>query len=597
MLKWIRPSGAIVFLIIISVIGLFWWLLADWLLKASIETAGSKIVGARVELSMADFTFSPLGFHLEGLQVTNPKQPMQNLVQLVQVTGSLELLPLLMGQVIIDELSATGVRVNADRKTSGEITKAEPESKSEQEAVKESKLKLAVVKDKLPSVEEILAKEPLATLDQIKTFEEYIKTERADLDKNIAALPDEVKIKQHEKRIKELSESNIKSVDELNQRKQDLKKLKDEISADRDALRITRDQLKNAKGEATKRFNTLKNAPADDWNRLKSRYDLDATGAGNVAHLLFGDSAQLWVNRILAWAEQAQNLMPDDSEKTTKSVQPKRGSGRYMHFATTHPLPDFLIRKAVLSMEIPVGNFDLELKDVTHQPNILGRPMRLLAQGNKLQNAEQIKIDGIIDHVKPGEAKDSITWSLVGFKMAEVSISKSASFPLTLSTARANLSGDIEFKAQSLTANVKTTFDDAQWSSSATEGWAGRVAQSLKTIRKFNLDGQLQGKITSPKITLHSDLDERLRQAVVGQLKSAQADLEKKFNASLNDKVAAVAGRYKDQLAFLTNKEDTLDQRIKKLDEMLKTELKSAADTKKQEASDKLKNKLKGLKF
>ncbi|WP_455220617.1 TIGR03545 family protein [Kaarinaea lacus] len=597
MLKWIRPAGAIVFLVLITVIGLFWWLLANWLLKVSIESGGTKIVGARVELTSADLSFSPLGFHLENLQITNPEQPMQNLVQLGQITSSLELMPLLMGQVIIEEMSATGVRLNTERKTSGELKKATAETKSQQLDEEKSKLDLSAAKEKLPSVDEILAKESLSTLEKTRAFEEKIKSERADFEKNLASLPDEAKLKQHEQRIKELTESNIKSVEELNQRKQDLEKIKNDIRADRDALRKVRDQLKNAKGNLNQQYDALKKAPAEDWNRLKSRYGLNATGASNITGLLFGDNAQVWLNRLLAWTEQAQRLLPSGGEDVPEPVQPQRGAGRFINFATTNPLPDFLIRKAKLGLELTAGNIDLEIKDATHQPDVLGNPMRLHAAGNQLQNAKDIKIDGVIDHVHPNATKDTITWSLNGFKMADVSISKSSSLPLTLTSALANFKGDIEIKGQSLAANVDAKFNNANWSSPATEGWTGRVAKSLTSIHQFNLEGELQGNISSPSLSLRSDLDKQLKQAVAGQLKSAQSELETKFKARLNDEIASMAGPYKDQLVFLTDKESSLDQRISNLDKMLKAELKSAVDTKKQEAEDQLKDKLKELKF
>lgn len=597
MLKVIRPAGAIVFLVLITAIGLFWWLMADWLLKVSIESGGTKIVGARVELASADLTFSPLGFHLENLKITNPKQPMQNMAQFGQITGSLELLPLLMGQVIIDEMSATGVRFNTERKTSGAVRQAEKDTKSKQAGAEKSKLDLSAAKDKLPSVDEILAKEPISTLEKTKAFQERIKTERADFEKNLASLPDAEKIKQHEKHIQELTEGKIKSAEELKQRKQDLKKLKDEIRADRDALRNVRDQLRNAKGELNQQYNALNKAPAEDWDRLSSRYGLNATGASNITGLLFGNNAQTWLNRLLAWSNQAQRLLPSGGKDAPKPVKPQRGTGRFINFATTNPLPNFLIRKAELGLEIPAGNINLEINDATNRPDILGRPMRLHAAGDQLQNANSIKIDGVIDHVKPDATKDSITWSLTGYKMADVAISKSSTIPLTLTSAQATFKGDIELKGQALAANVDANFKNANWSSTATEGWSGRVANSITSIHHFNLDGKLQGTLSSPKISLHSDLDSQLKQAVAGQLKSAQSELEKKFKARLNEEVASMAGPHKDQLAFLTDKENSLDQRINNLDKMLKAELKSAVDTKKQETKDKLKDKLKGLKF
>ncbi|WP_455196610.1 TIGR03545 family protein, partial [Kaarinaea lacus] len=372
MLKWIRPVGAIVFLVLITAIGLFWWLLADWLLKVSIESGGTKIVGARVELASADLTFSPLGFQLENLQITNPEQPMQNLVQLGQITGSLELMPLLMGQVIIDEMSATGVRLNTERKTSGAVTKNSADTESLPVDAEKSKLDLSAAKDKLPSVDEILARESLSTLEKTKAFEERINTERADFEKNLASLPDDAKLKQHEQSIKELTQSDIKSVEELNQRKQDLDKLKNDIRADRDAIRKVRDQLKSAKGDLNQQYDALKKAPAEDWDRLKSRYGLNAAGAGNITGLLFGDNAQMWLNRLLAWTQQAQRLLPSGGgEDTPQTVRPQRGTGRFINFATTNPLPNFLVRKAKLGLELTAGNIDLEINDATHQPDIL----------------------------------------------------------------------------------------------------------------------------------------------------------------------------------------------------------------------------------
>jgi len=494
-------------------------------------------------------------------------------------------------------MSATGVRLNTERKTSGAIKKSTAETTSQQADAEKSALDLSAAKEKLPSVDEILARESLSTLEKTRAFEDRIKSGRADFENNLAVLPDETKLKQHEQRIKELTESNIKSVEELNQRKQDLDKLKDDIRADRDAIVKLRDQLKNAKGELNQQYGALKKAPNEDWNRLKSRYGLNATGAGNITSLLFGDNAQIWLNRILAWTEQAQRLLPSGGEEAPQPVQPQRGTGHFVNFATTNPLPNFLIRKAKLGLELTAGNIDLEIKDATHQPDILGRPMRLHAAGSQLQNAEDIKIDGVIDHVKPGATKDTITWSLNGLKMADVSISKSSSFPLTLTSALANFKGDFEIEDQVLTANVDAKFNNANWSSTATEGWTGRVAKSLTSIHQFNLEGELQGTLNSPSLSLRSDLDQQLKQAVAGQLKSAQSELETKFKARLNDEVASIAGPYKDQLAFLTDKESSLDQRINNLDKMLKAELKSAADTKKQEAEDKLKEKLKGLKF
>jgi len=596
-MKWIRPSGALVFVGLAVAIGAFWWLLADWLLKTAIETVGTKAVGAKVELAAADLTFSPLGFHLDKLQVTDPEHPMQNLFELDSATGNLELLPLLMGQVIVDELSAKGMRFDTKRSHSGAISKPVAPPKPA-EAEPGEAASTTAIKDKLPSVDEIMGREKLSTVELTKTFQERVKNQRSEFEKNIAALPDEAAIKKHEKRIKELTGGQIKSLEELKTREKELEKVKDQIRADRDRIKAVRDQLHNAKNELNQQYQALQKAPAQDWERIKSQYGLDAGGVGNIARLLFGDAAKSWYQRLRSWANQAQRMLPSGSEKTPEPVQPPRSKGRLIHFATTNPLPDFLIRHAALSMELQVGNILVDVKDITHQPQILGRPIRILAAADKLPKLQSIKIDGVIDHVHPDNIKDNLTWSFSGWQLSDIVVSKESTLPLNITSARADVSGKINYSGgNSLSTDVNAAFKNTQWNSSATEGWAGRVANTLKSINQFKVTGKIQGNLESPQITLRSDLDEQLKQAIAGQLKAAQNELQQKFVARLNSETEKAAGPYKDQVAFLTKSEETADQRINQLDEMLKAQLKSATEQQKQQATDKLKDKMKGLKF
>lgn len=597
MMKWIRPTGAIFFLVLVLAIGLSWWLLADWLLKTGIEKAGTSAVGAKVELAAADLTFSPLGFRLDNLQITDPQQPMQNLMELDTTAGNLELLPLLMGQVIVDELTATGVRFHAERTKSGAISKPQAKKDEKEQQAEGAGFDLEAVKDKLPSVDEIMAKEPLTTVELTKAFPERVKTQRSELEQNVAALPDDKRIKQYEQRIKETTGGKIDTPDELQRRKKELDKLKDEIRADRDSMIKVRNQVRGAKDEINQQYNALKQAPSEDWNRLKSRYGLSGAGAGNITRLLFGDEAASWLERLLSWTNQVQRLLPGDSETTPDTIKPARGEGRFIAFPTSSPLPDFLVRKALLTLDLEAGNIELSLTDVTHQPQVLGRPMRLHASGKNLKNAEQILVDGVINHVNPAKTNDSLQWSISGWQLADVSITGDASLPLTLTKASTNLSGKVELTGQNLFANIDAAFKNARWSSPAQEGWAGRVTRTLAGIKQFNLEGKIQGDPGSPQMSLRSDLDDQLKQAVAGQLKSAETELEQKVKVRLNTEVEKAAGPHQDQLAFITRTEGSVEQRINQLDEMLKAELKSAVDNKKQEAKDKIKGQLKGLKL
>ena len=129
-----------------------------------------------------------------------------------------------------------------------------------------------------------------------------------------------------------------------------MEKLKDEIRADRDVLIKVRDQVRGAKEQLNSQYKALKQAPAEDWNRIKTRYGLNSTGAGNITGLLFGETAKTWLERLLTWTTQAKRMLPGgDGETTPEPVKPTRGEGRFIRFPTANPLPDFLIRKALLT--------------------------------------------------------------------------------------------------------------------------------------------------------------------------------------------------------------------------------------------------------
>lgn len=597
-MRWFRPAGIISFAVIALAIGAFWWFAAGWLVKTAIEEVGSRAVGARVDLAAADVTFSPFGVRLHGLQVTNPEQPMENLVELKAIDAKVELLKALMGQVIIDDLGATGVRFNTPRTSSGEIKRA-AKPKTEEQAEAESPLDLGAVKDKLPTVDDIMAREPLITVTKATELKTTVEQKRTEIDKSVAALPTEDRLKEYETRIKQLTSEKISSIDELQKRKQELDKLKDDLRNDKRAIEAVRDQVRDTKNTLSTQYDSLKNAPKEDLARLMERYGLDSSGAANITRLLFGDTAKKWLETAQSWYTRLSGFMPaGDGGQQAAPTAPPRGSGRFIHFATTNPTPDFLVRRARLGTELPLGNIDLQLGDVTHQPHILGRPMTLKASGEKLPAADRLTLNGVFDHVNPAAGKDNVEWTVSGWKVADVTLSKSSTLPLLLQNARVDVSGNLGLAGgAALNGAVDAKFVNAAWKSEAKEGWAAQVAKALTTIDKFSLNGKVQGDLSAPDISIKSDLDEQIKSSAMAQLKSKQAEFEQKLKARLEEEIEKSAGPYKEQLAALTQSEGSLDDRIKKMEEMLKAEMQSAVDSKKQEAEKQLKDKLKGLKF
>lgn len=594
MMRWIRPAGVLGFLALVLIVAGVWWLVSGWLLKASIETVGTRLVGARVELHSADLTLFPMGFHLRGLQVANPEQPMQNLVEVASASGTVEPVKLLFGQIIIDELTGEGVRFNTPRKTSGAIRKA-PEAAKPSVGERLSGA-LQGAKGKLPTVDEILAREKLTTTARIDDLKDSEKTQRARVAEAVKSLPDDKKLKAYEQRVNELTGGKISSLGDLQQRRTQLQKLKDDIQHDRDAVVAAREHITEAKQTLSSQFAALKDAPGEDLARIRQRYGLGAAGVSNLTRLLFGDNAKQWFDTIQTWYGRLERLLPS-GEAAPQPLRPKRGEGHFVRFPTAHPLPDFLVRHARASTELPMGKIAVTLTDVTPQPQVLGRPMRLDGSGRDLPRAKAVHVSGTFDHVNPKAATDLVKWSVAGWRVADLPLSKADALPLSLAAAQVDITGNAKLSGGALDAAVDSRFAAAQWSSTATQGVAAQVVDALSGIKTFTVQGKAAGTLQSPSLSLSSNLDEQIKGAVLAKLKGKESALEQKLRARLDGQVEQAAGPYKDQVAVLTDTQGTLQTRLGRLNDMLKAQLQSAVKSQEDKGKEKLKEKLKGLGF
>ena len=118
---WIRWKGLIAFVVAVVAIVLVWFLAVDAVVRRAIEIAGTRAVGARVDLAAADLSLFPTGLTLSGLAVTNPDAPMENAVEVGKMTMDLDPGYLIRRKVIVNNLEVEGLAFNTPRKKSGEV--------------------------------------------------------------------------------------------------------------------------------------------------------------------------------------------------------------------------------------------------------------------------------------------------------------------------------------------------------------------------------------------------------------------------------------------------------------------------------------------
>ncbi len=592
-----RWPGLIAFVALTAVIAAFWLLLADSLVKMSVEGAGSELVGAEVNLDAAKLSLTPLQVKLSHLQVTDPQQPSHNMVELGEAVAAIEPWKLLMGQIIIKELSVTGLKLNSERHRPGRVA-AKPQSAATKgpstaqgggAAAKPTPTPLQKLQAALPPVSEVLGAEELLVNSRADELEGGYRDEQTKLNALLAQLPSDKQRQAFQQRFTQATKQPA-DLQAFKRQQSELETLQGELKAAQQNLGNTREQIDASRALLQQRLKALKAAPGEDWERLRKKYSLSADGGLNISRLLFGDKADKWARLALHWYQRLQPLLASGSEEVV--AKQKRAEGRYIHFPSSDPTPDFLLRHARLQASLPFGEVDGVLSDVTHQPAIIGRPATLKAEASQLSGAEQFKLDGRFDHTSAANSLDALNFTVKSLRLDEMKMGAGDS-AVTMSQALSDLSGDINLRHGQVEAVVQGQFHNVRFQSAAGKGLAGELSAALADIDRFDIDGKASGDILAPAIDLSSDLDKRLSEKFNQRLKKKQAAFEKELKAELQQRISGPVEQYQGELAKLDQLKADVDRQIDENKKMLQAKV----DAFKGDATKKLQDQLKDLKF
>lgn len=556
----IRWKGLIPFVVVTACLLAFFTLFADMLLKRTIESTGTRIVGARVELAGADLSFFPSAVTLAGLQITDPDAPMKNAAEVKRINFSINLLDLLQRKIIINEMAVDGVRFNTDRKTSGAIKKAAKKSDRTTADKKEGKtggFTLPSFENK--DIKEILAAEQLACLQEIDQLQADIKTKEKEFRQTLETLPDEDKLKEYETRIKKLenTKSDVLSIlGGLN----DASGVYNDLKADLAKLKAAKKDVKNTAADFEQRIKDLPQLAKKDANRLKNKYGLTPQGMGNLTALIFGEQYSKWVTTGLQWYEKIKPYlarakeMKDKEGKAAVPPEPERGKGIDVPFKELSPRPDLMIKLARVSVNTSDGDINGTISDITNDQTMTGKPLTFDFNAEKMKQLAALTVKGAMDHTNPAKPTESFQVKVGKYQVKNVTVSDSDNFPLTLAGGNLdlNLDGALTRSAdgEAITARSHIVLHSAKFTGPEAEKGTqdpGRMEaallRALADVPKIDITADINGPFDDYKMTVSSNLDNILKQAVTDVVQQESqafvAKLQDQINAELQDKLKA----------------------------------------------------------
>ncbi len=573
--RW-RAIGPL--LVFLGVGAVLWWLFADRIARRSAEKVGTAIVGAKVEIQSLHIDLANGDVTIRGLTVASPHEALKNLFQADELTADIDMLPLLEKKVVIDRLAATGLRFGTPRETDGRVP-GDPSASVSGRVMGEARD--WAQRFQVPALQLATGKIDVATLDP----------------RRLSAIPAAQALSARADSSRQAWQTGLDSLRlgrTVDSATATLARLRTARATDLAALNDARraiDQLKQARtrvvtlergvtgGLAALRAGVagLDSAKQRDYAFARGLLKLPTLDAPEIGLALFAPSAVAQFQRALYWTQLARAHMPPGMQPRADAGPPRRRrGGSTVRFPREHALPGFLLRTAELSFVLdPTApdprRYAGRLTGLTSDPALYGRPTLFEA------SAPAVTAGAMLDHVHT-TARDTAGATVQGVRLPALQL---ASLPITLDPGQGTAQLGFTLQGNTIRARWGIRSTHVQWSrDSAARGSTGAdlVWRTLSGISDLQVDAGVSGTLTSPRLSVRSNLDEaiaaRLRTMLGEEAAAAERRLRAEVDRQVDPAIAPVRARVTalqtDMTKRLAEQRGRLDQAQKDLEARLR---------------------------
>lgn len=584
----IRWPGLIAFFVIIGGIAAIIILFLNFWLKLVAQKGLEAATGAEVNISRVEHTFSPFGISFIDVQLTDPDKPSTNQLQAAKVSANIELSPLLLRKVIIDNLNISGIEFGTQRSSEGAVYR-----KSDAADAPSALEALFPDKNDLPSVDEILARSPLKTTKAIEEAQAAYAQHKDVLASQYKNLPSKDKLAEYKKQIEVLSKTNYKDPAELLAAKEKFDRLKDDIKADKQVLSDFKQSVSQAKQDLSPKIAQLKAAPGQDYDQLKALVAGDAGAISDVTSMVFGEKAAQWAEYGLAAFDIVAPMLNKKEQQQTAEVI---AAGRWISFDDQSGLPELWIKNADISVSWQQESILSVWQDITYQHDIIGRATTFKVDSAKSSLWQSFKLDGDFWLKDSGIAAQQ-NWQLAGLKLDNIDLITQDKLSSKLLSALLSSQGTVEVKQNAVSGEGVINLASLAMQAQGSNKMTNVIANTLNQLSQLSINTDVGGQIGDLDFSFSSDLNKQLGSALLTNIGKEEQDKLDELKTKLNSQMQGALGTQDVQLSEWLDWEKLADGDMSSLEEMLNSKMNNAVESKKDELENKLKDKLKGKLF
>lgn len=432
-MSYVRWKALLPLSVVLVLIALWSWLLKDQTLKWAVESGGTAVVGARVDLDAARLRILAGNVTLRGLAVTDPARPMQNLVEVEELAFDVGLLPALEKKVVVDTLIARGIRFGTPRETSGAVERKSEAAASTTRLIENFKRQIQVPPLELSTltqsvnVEGIVA-DSLATLREARHAVAFADTARDKLLADLQAADPRPAIDSAEALATRLASANLRTLGIAGARQAvaDIRRTLRDLEQIDDRLRAFETETRGNAAGLQARLEAIPAARTRDYAYARSLLRLPSFDVPSIGPQLFSTFIAERLARVLYWAELAQGYLPPGLERQFKpGPQRVRANGTDVLFPKETVYPDFLLRLGELALTLggegaSAGSYTARVTGVTTQPAVYGAPTTFTMDRTGARvGPTDIRVSGELDH-RTAPVRDTLEARFAGIDLPSV---------------------------------------------------------------------------------------------------------------------------------------------------------------------------------
>ncbi|MBR5646824.1 MAG: hypothetical protein IKX23_09315 [Treponema sp.] len=412
--KWLPLAAAVSLLVLI---GIGFVSCKNIIIKKVLVETFETLFGARCDIAGVNLKLLDASFRIDSLQVANKRKPMKNLFQIDSIVLDFNLTQLLCKRVISDEISINGIRINTDRKYSGDLRgKRAAQRKARDEKLKDSPAFVQEAAKRTDDAINHVTSSVAALINEynpesvLKHIQNELKTQKAaesaaacakELKEKYLAKPKEYeeKVSQAKKMYEKAAAINLQearkdpvklkqAVDTITEAYNYAEKLKKETEAEVKDIKADAVTVKNTAANVTDAVLSDKKLITDQINKYKN-INLEAgqrfiTGTLDTAiYKLLGEYYPYYEKLRQSLEEQKGKPKEPKKEKSTVA---RRAKGRNVYYRKNPPNlwfkkleangPEFKIAAHNISDNMDVagvpasGELSFTLLDLKHNANV-----------------------------------------------------------------------------------------------------------------------------------------------------------------------------------------------------------------------------------